>query len=460
MKRFHFFTLLIMSVLLATTAVQCAPAATPAPTATPAPPSPTPVPTEAKPVELTLWTWKTPDVETFVNGRLEVFQKENPGAKVIYSAFPSTGEGGYEDKILTSLATGTGPDVFFIVDAQTPRYASKGQIQPIDDAALKAMGFGSLDDLMKAYDYKPGALDGWSWEGQPYALLFEVSWLSLYANTDMMEDSGIDPATVKLETWDDVIAAAEKMSRFDDKGNFTREGFDLPTYGDDTWCNMTMQVFLSQTGGSLVSPDGKEAWINKPEAIEAFQQMVKIVRGSKAGNPDFGSPGIGGLYLDWFAGKNTAMSLWHPPFWKAISTADIRDHYKVYPMPTMADGRAGNVMWGWGWVVNAASTQKELAWKLVHALTSDFEAVCSTVGNWLPLEDLMDYPCVQENLGREGLVASLDRNPQFMLRSVYYPEITRIARAAYERVIFEGEDLQAAMDQAAKEINEVLARGD
>jgi ABC-type glycerol-3-phosphate transport system substrate-binding protein len=167
------------------------------------------------------------------------------------------------------------------------------------------------------------------------------------------------------------------------------------------------------------------------------------------------------LFSDWFAGENTCMSLWHPPVWGAvIKGTEMEDRHRVYPMPTMADGGRGNVFWGWGYVVNAATEHPDLAWKLVHAITKDFERNCTVAGNWVPLNNLLDSPCVQENPGREGLVASLDYNPTFMLSSVYYPEIARIIRTAYELAIFEDKDVQEAMDDACQEIDEVLARGE
>lgn len=457
--------LLVVLTVACGTAATTAPPATQVPGATQPPaatqaPAATQQPTAAEQVELNIWTWRYKQTNDFVQGRIDAFQKEHPNVKVTYSTFPGTGEGGYDDKLLASLSTGTGPDVFWIQAVQTPRYASLKQIQPIDDAALKAMGFSSMDDLFKKYDYRPNALDGWSHGGNRYALLQEVSWNNLFANTDCMKDSGLDPATVKVDNWDEVIAAAEKMSRFDPSGKFTRNGFLLPTAGDDNYTMQTLSTFLPQTGGSVLSPDGKEAWINKPEAIKALQMMVKLTRGSKAGSPDFGSPGIGGLYTDWLAAKNTCMSLWHPPMYRgAIKGQPIEGHYAVYPIPTMPDGGKGTVFWGWGWVVNANSKHQDLAWQLVHTGTDDFEANCTQAGNWLPLVHIADSPCVQSDPGRVGLMASLDRNPQFMFSSVYYPEISRIVRKYYELVIFQGNDLQQSMDQAAKEINDVLKRG-
>ena len=438
------------------------------PTEAPAP-EPTKAPTEEpateeaaaeEPIEMTVWSWVTEGTNNFQQMGIDDFKKEHPNVNVTFSTFPAVGEGGYEDKILSALATGTGPDVFIILDVQTPRFAGKGQLLPIDETALKAMGFSSMDELLEAYDYKPEALEGWSWDGQPYALLHETSWLALFVNTDCMEDSGLDPETVKLDTWDDVIAAAEAMSRFDDSGNFTREGFDLPTYGDDTWDMVVTQVFLNQTEGSILSPDGTQCWANKPEAVEAFKMMHKLVRDSKAGSPDFGSPGIGGLFSDWFAGENTCMTLWHPPVWGAvIKGTDMENHHRVYPIPTMPDGGEGDVFWGWGYVVNAATEHPDLAWDLVHSITQDFERNCTIAGNWIPLNDLLDSPCVQDNPGRDGLVASLDRNPTFLFQSVYYPEISRIIRNAYELTIFEDKDVQEAMDDACSQIDEILQGG-
>jgi len=72
----------------------------------------------------------------------------------------------------------------------------------------------------------------------------------------------------------------------------------------------------------------------------------------------------------------------------------------------------------------------------------------------------MESPCVKANPGAPGLQASLEKsNPQFIFSSPVYPEITSIVRKAYELCAFEGADVQATMDNAAREINEALKSG-
>jgi ABC-type glycerol-3-phosphate transport system substrate-binding protein len=415
-------------------------------------------PTAEQPIELQLWTWTTPTTHEYVTQRINTFKAEHPNVEVTYTEFPSVGEGAYEDKLLTSLATGSAADVFFITDSATQRYASSSQIIPIDDGVASTLGFGSMDELLyENLHYLPSALEGWSYEGKPYGFPYELSWLYLLANTDCMKDSGIDPESVDLSTWDNVIETASLMSRFDENGNFTREGFELPTYGDDTWTMIIATVFLSQSGGSVLSPDGSEAWINKPEAVAAFQQMVDIIN-SDAASPDFGAPGVGGVWTDFFSGESLCMSTWHPPAYVAgIKGQALEGRWKAYTMPHMKNGGPGNVYWGWAWVVNAATEHPSEAWQLAYTLGSDFELDCSTVGNWLPLDNLSESKCVQQNPEYKVIAAvPAESNPHFIFKSPHYPEIARIVRQYYELMIYEGMDVQEGLDAAATEINDIL----
>jgi multiple sugar transport system substrate-binding protein len=462
----------VMAVLALVLALvsACAPKATPVPATTvpptavpptavpptPVPPTavpPTPVPSE--PIEITIWNWEYKTLDDYNDKMFAIFEQQNPGVKVVRSIFPPVGEGGYSQKLLTALATGTGPDIFFITDGEAATYASRNLILSLEDSGLKAMGFASMDELYKTLGYLPAGLNGWRVGGKTYGLPNEVSWLALFVNKDCMTDSGIDPDTVKLDTWDDYIAVANKMSRFDDKGNFTREGADLPTYLDDTWTMLIVNMFMVQSGGHIISPDGTEAWINKPEAVNGFREMLKIVRNGKTGSPDFGTPGISGMVTDWIAGENTCMLISVP----VIPTL-VKFPVVSYAIPRMASGGPGDTMFGWAWQVNAASKHPDLAWKLMRQMCSDAESHCAEAGFLFPIANLMESPCVKANPGAPGLQASLDKsNPQFIFSSPVYPEIASIVRKAYELCVFEGSDVQATMDDAAAEINEALKSG-
>lgn len=412
-------------------------------------------------VTVTLWYYTWPPANAYFEERIRAYMEANPHVTVDYNfSIPPVGVGGWEDKLTTSLATGTAPDIFVIQGPQTANYLAKGLISPIDEEALEALGYKSLDEL-KATWY-PGAMGAWSDDnGVPYAYNEELGWYSLYCNTDHLVAGGVDPETLEIETWDDFIGIGKSVidanSDFykDKDGNFARNFFKLSFYADDTWAMDLLTAYLAQSGGSFLTEDGKKAAINEPEGVKAVETMMRLSH--ELGDPNVGPMVPGEIFAEFSASEQTCVvsGPWmYGAFLKAVDSPVI-GHYVVLGFPSIEAGRPGNAFTGVMWTVNAASQNKREAWKLLRFMAADPQGQMAAIGTWAPLPGIEKGWAGQQIPFAEEVAASA-KGAAPTLRSVHYPEIARILRAKLEKMAFEGADVQATLDEAAAEIDAIL----
>jgi lactose/L-arabinose transport system substrate-binding protein len=390
-----------------------------------------------------------------------LFEAANPGITIKYdSSVSPVGVGGFEDKITSALATGTAPDVFSVISPQATRIIAKGQLAPIDDAALKALGYDSIDAL-KATRI-PGAFDAWTDDaGNVYGIPDGISSYTMYCNSEQLKAGGVDPATLSIKTWDDFLAVGKKVIAANptlyknSSGEFVKNFFKLPMYQDDTWSMQTLTQFLAESGGSVLSADGKSSTINSPEAVRAVSMMMTLSR--ELGNPNIGASVPGEMFGGFSAGDQTCIvsGEWMYGAFLLPSKSPLLGNYTAYILPRLDADKVGNVFWGWSFVVNAASANKEAAWKYIGELAADPNAQIAAVGVWPPAKDLASMQAVKDTPYGD-IIAANTEGGQHIFKALKYTDIARVLRGKLEVLAFEGGPVQAALDDAAQQITIIL----
>lgn len=441
-----------------------------APTGTPttsaAPPATAPGATATAPaagVTLTHWYYDFPPFANYQQERATEFEAANPGVTIDFdSSIPPVGEGGFEDKITSSLATGTAPDVFSVFSPQAPRIIDKDQLAPIDDAAVQALGYASVDE-MKA-ERVDGAFDAWTdADGTIYGIPDAISFLTLYCNNDHLTAGGVDPATLEMNTWDDFIAMGEQVVEAnpdfykDASGAWTHNFIKLPMYQDDGWSMQVLQTFLSQTGGSVLSADGSAFALNEAAGVAAVDKMMEVSR--TLGDPNIGPVVPGELHGAVASGDMTCglAGEWFYGAFLKPTDSPLLDHYTAFPLPRVTADQPGNVFWGWSFVVNAATEDKETAWKYIGHLTSDPNGIIADVGIWPPVKDVTELQAVTDTPFGD-VIADNREGAQHLFKSLSYSDIARVLRGKVELMAFEGADVQSTLDGTADEVNQILAQ--
>lgn len=219
-------------------------------------PATQPAPTLSEPSgdvtgEITVWSW---DVAADALKRLAAqYQESHPGTTIDVQDI------GYDnayDKISVGLQAGSGlPDLITIETDRASGYL--GQFPN---------GFVSLDPVIgdKKADFDPSkwaAATGA--DGSIYMAPWDSGTVGLYYRSDYLSDAGVDPAS--LNTWDDLIAAGEKIKA---ATGHTLMSIDVST-------GATFGMLMQQQGAWIFDAEGNVA-VNSPEAVQALTVLQTI----------------------------------------------------------------------------------------------------------------------------------------------------------------------------------------
>jgi ABC-type glycerol-3-phosphate transport system substrate-binding protein len=450
-KEGKYFRLASILIIASIFFAACAPAQTPSPI------QETEVPPAEK-AQIKVWTWEWAPIHEFIDAIVEEFESENPNVDVVYETLPAFGEGSYNDQVRSSFATGTTPDVFFIQDTETYEFVSKNLVNEVDVGSLQYFNANSLDELKSLYE--PGVLDGWAYEGKYYGIPNEASVIVGYVNTEHLKEAGLDPATVKLETWEDIVDVSKKTIQKDANGNFTRVGYrmELQTI---QFVMHDLHNFTRNFGGSILNADQTKCVLNQPEGIKALEYYLWLNRPEGAGvtDPAFGTQEGGAWQADWAAGLSTFVFT-NPAAtmgYAADGTAAY-GNYMAFPMPYPEGQEKSNVIWGWGWVVPTNSKHPAEAWDFISFMMKDPERVLKDSGFPPGTKGLGDSDVAKSIPAYEAYGPSFE-GAAYEFKHPKYTEIANILLGMMQTLGYQGGDIttiQTEADQACAEIDALL----
>ena len=202
--------------------------------------------------------------------RVDAFKKAYPN--ITLNVVPDISD----QKILTAVASGDVPDVFWLDRSTIASWASRGALQPLDDLIGK-----SHVDLNQFYS---AAVSQVKYNGHVWAIPQFMDVRPLWINLDPLKQTGVSLADVQSSNWDKLRAAGVKLTVR--KGNkISRWGYDTKTLDDGYFW-----MYCWANGGDLISADGKHATFDDAKNIETLQYLVDVMRsqGGFAAHKAFG----------------------------------------------------------------------------------------------------------------------------------------------------------------------------
>lgn len=398
--------------------------------------------------EVSFWTHTHPPMVELNEDLIAAFVEQNPDIEVAYEIIPNMN---FAEKMLTSVSTGTGPDVINMDDNQMRSiYMPNGLVTPVDPVAL---GFASMEELEAAYI--PGAFQGAEMDGEIYGLPSEFNVTAFIINTEAFEEAGLDPDSPPT-TWEEVGTMGEALVQRDGD-TVTRRGFDF-LYLHAGWYHNQFGTLLLQTGGRLVSEDGMTAAVNEPAGVAALQIWYDMVHTYMVADPNIASREATVPYQDFIDG-NVAMSLMNPWGLGLITEeSPVFDKYRVVSLPQVDPASPVNPLYAYYWSVVEESAVKEDAFKLIGFLASD-------PGAWLENVEFIQPRAGWDELPQVDTFPFYDVWAAELLNGRFQPvvpnsqEVDAIVMSAIENSILNAVPPQEALDQAAEQINQVLQAG-
>ncbi len=297
------FVLITMLVIVSQVVLACVPAAAPTPAAAPAEPQAAAPAPEAKPVTITFYqrgyTEGATDAGTMNTDKaVQQFIKNNPNVTVNIVGIPWTAEG--DTKLEAALAAGTDINVFRVTSPNLPRYAKQGVLSEISPF---------LTEEDKA-DFYPSGFQVATVDGKVWAWPLWVTAISIFANTDIFKEQGVElPSLDDPWTWDEFVEAAKKLT-------YTKaDGTQVYGFSSSSkWGAVEYYPLMYLDGGRILSADGKKFVQNEPAGLSALQKIADLALVHKVTPPDFGTVDQAGVRAQFKDRKTVAMLMSTPGF--------------------------------------------------------------------------------------------------------------------------------------------------
>ncbi|MCL2317002.1 MAG: sugar ABC transporter substrate-binding protein [Actinomycetia bacterium] len=295
---------------------------------------------------------------------VKAFESANPGIKVNVKTMAYAD---YFTALQTDIVANTTADVFDIEYANYKAYQANGVLAPLKGVDTSV--------------YPANLADAYATDGTQYALPSSFSNVVLFYNKDLFDKAGVSYPTADW-TWADEKAAAEKLT---DQAAGVWGDYQPISYYE-------FYKAVAQSGGNLLSADGKSTAFNNQAGIDAATWLtekagtVMPTAAQGAGTPDFDSK----LFAD---GK---LAMWHTGIWMFGTLGDVPFNWDIAVEP--GNTQHASAMFSNALAVSANSKNKEAAQKWAQFMSSSDVMVSTRLAAGWELPPVADESKLQPYL--------------------------------------------------------------
>ena len=327
---------------------------------------------------VTIWTPFAGKMFEILDRLVAEFNQANPDVEVKTTSY---GPAEILPKFLTAVAGGAPPDIFNSPAYVPPDLASNNVIVPLDELV-------KLDPTTYK-NFDPITIYG----GRRYGVPVNGGLGVMCYNVELFEKAGLDPAKLP-ETWDDLIAAAKKMT------NAAESEWGLVLGNQAGYATaQAYYMFLLSAGGELITADGKSVAFNSDAGLEALTFLADNVHKHKVSPrkayteqqavSEWGTRKIGSLVL-------------YPVLTANILATKVRSATRVVPRKV----RHAAHFAGAYWTIPTLSKNKEAAakfcqWWVQPAISGRWAAQSGALPN---SQAAADHPIYKEALKQNPLL--------------------------------------------------------
>jgi multiple sugar transport system substrate-binding protein len=265
----------------------------------------------------------------------------------------------YYTQLSTTFASGNPPQVAVMHSHRLPDFAGRNLLRPLE---------GDLDGAgIDFSDYTEPAQDGATYEGEIYAVPFDIHGSLWHVNVDLFEEAGLvdaDGEPIMPTSIDELFEQAETVQSETDALYFSQDWFEF---------QVGARLFLglvAQQGGSLIDDSGNPT-IDTPEGQEALRALNELAE--TASDPSQGYTDSQSAFL---AGN---VAVLHNGTWvvdQYVREADFE--YRALQVPVLYDQPG---FWGDShmWVLPQASNEDP---EMLEASLAFVSYLYDSIGDW------------------------------------------------------------------------------
>jgi len=335
-------------------------------------------------VELTVWRLPRPE-DTGIGAKLDravlrAFRRKHPHIKISSPTGIAIPEASAMDtQPLMAIAGGVSPDVIYVNFRQSDTYIQEGFLYPLD-RWIKLLPPGEMarrvprQVMPVIHRWGPGKKTGEDPDKHYWALPYGLFIKGLFWRKDIFKAAGLDPDRPP-ETWEEYYEFAKRCTD-PETGTY---GTMMGSERNWAWWFYT---FLSSAGARAMVDRGEDEWVatfNTPEAVDAYEFVLKLVQGKWRDASGKIREGVvcrdSGAQLDvlWSQGR---IAMRDSYLREDLLAAINPELVGIAPVPRGPGGKRGSelncTMCG---IFSGAAAKGEdvleAAWKYVHFLGSD-----------------------------------------------------------------------------------------
>jgi len=362
----------------------------------------------------------------------EEFEAANPDIDIVIE---DVAWANLQQRLTTDIAGGTAPDISIIGTRWLVDFVENDVVEPLSSY---------MDDEFKGRFIEtfmgPSTIDG-----EVYGLPVAASARAMYYNKALLEEAGV---TAPPATWDDLVAAAEKVSALgDDIHGFGLQG------GGDTETDAYWYYSLWTHGGDILDENGQSG-IASDAAIAATNRYKSLI---DAGLTQPGVTNYNRQDVESMLKQGKVGMILSGPWLRGQMKEEAPDiDYGIAAIPQ--DSAQATYGVTDSIVMFADSEVKDAAWKFLSetAFIDKWRADFSQKEGFLPV-----FTSVAENdhfAGDPELKAFTDMLPyaKFAPLIANWQEVADSTKAALQQVYTGDAEVEAALQAGAEKINGIL----
>ncbi|MSR69995.1 MAG: extracellular solute-binding protein [Phycisphaerales bacterium] len=301
--------------------------------------------------------------DQIVEDALRTFERAHPTLRV--RRINPGDAGSFYTKLQTMMASGDGPDVFYVGSERIPAFVALGLLAPLDD-------FLAVDERNRATDrlmldaFYPATVAAFRYDGEQtgsgalYGIPKDFTTVGFYWNKDLFQRAGLAAPSAEW-TWDEFIADARAIGKLPEctgaefvtwpamvRAYLMSEGVDVKGASFDDLRTSEMPV--------VAALDRLRSW-RHDESGALTSGKSKIATGSSVFLG--GKVGLAGPFGRWVV----------PSYRKIPSSADGGFGWDFAPLPR--GSAQSNIVLTVSWSISSQSKHQSEAWQLVRFLSGE-----------------------------------------------------------------------------------------
>jgi multiple sugar transport system substrate-binding protein len=350
-------------------------------------------------------------------------------------------------KVLTAVKGGSPPDIAYLYGSWAPNVAQIPQVVDLTQVVKQAS--------VNWNDFYVGERNVATVNGKVIGIPALVDNLAVVYNKKLFAKAGLALPTASW-TWQDFVNDAQKLTDASAKQYGT--AYVTPGSEDTVW---HYEPLLWEAGGSLLTPDNKQAAFNSPAGLKALQTLQTMAVTDKSMYLD----PTDSAYANLFNSGKIGMLVTGPWDLSAFPNVD----YGVQTMPSFPGASGGDqtISGPDNWVVfnngtsQVSAAEQFLLWLTAPAQVKSWSLQTGNLPIRASVAGMSGFAQQMDAMqpGMSTFIDNLSNVKQSRPQISTYPQVSQVIGTMVDSVLLGKATPQAALAAAASQVNSILASG-